>query len=98
MLRQAEQQPHDQGGPEALFRWINALLHQERRAHAGGDVERRDKPKIGPVESPEDQPVAEHAPDRVSGHKHPLGARRNGCAEFGELDNEGISGGDRRHG
>jgi hypothetical protein len=48
-LRQIEQQPHDQGGTDTLFRRLDPALDEKRRAHAKRQIERSHEPEIQPV-------------------------------------------------
>ena len=49
LLRQIEQQPHDQGWTETLFRRLDPALDQKRGAHAKRQIERSHEPEIQPV-------------------------------------------------
>jgi hypothetical protein len=88
LLVERQQQSHDQRGAEPFLRRIDAALHQERRAHRRGDVERRDELQVRPVGAAEHEAIAQGAPDRVRRDEHPLRARRLRGTEAPELIDE----------
>src|SRR5688572_27696069 len=59
LQRQVEEKPHHQRRAEAVFRWIDAALNEERRAHPKRDVERRNEAEIQPVGALERNPLTD---------------------------------------
>ena len=90
ILREIEEQAHDEGGTESLFRRFDATLDEEWRAHAKRDVERRHESEVQPVGPAERDALADRSADRVRRDKDPLRTRGMRRAETGELADEWI--------
>ena len=74
LLRQIEQQPHDQGWTNSLFRRFDPALDEKRRAHAQRQIERSHEPEVQPVRAAQGNPLSERPADGMRRDEYPLGA------------------------
>jgi len=90
LLRQPEQQPHDECGTKTFFRWIDAALNQKRSAHARSKIERGDEAQVQPGGAAQRNPLTKREPDVMRGDDDPLRARGVRATQSRQLIDEGI--------
>ena len=87
---QVEEQPGDQRRPEAVGHRVDPLLHQERRRHLEGQLERRREAQARPARALAREALAEGVAEGVAGDEDPLRTGPVLPAQLVELGNEGV--------